>query len=94
MFLAGSPLDPIPPGTLPGNLGSAVDTIIGWTLTLSLLACVVGGIVGLAMVGIGNTSERPELAARGKRGAMWACLAAAGLGLIWGVITAFYNLGK
>jgi hypothetical protein len=87
------PLAPRPAQSLPGKLGTATDSIIGWSITGALIACALGFIGGWASVGIGNNSERPELAARGKRSVLWSCVSAAGIGMVFAILKAFYGLG-
>ncbi|ATL88790.1 hypothetical protein [Streptomyces malaysiensis] len=91
---SGDPLTPKPPVSLPGSLGSASDTLIGWSLTASLLACLLGFIWGTASLAIGNNTERPDLAARGKRSMLWSLVAAGGIGGVFALVAAFYNLGQ
>ncbi|MES4904599.1 hypothetical protein [Streptomyces sp. NPDC000395] len=88
------PLMPRSPVSLPGKLGNATDTLIGWSLTVALLACLLGFIWGGALVGIGNNTERPDMAARGKRSMLWSCVAAGGIGAVFALVAAFYNLGR
>jgi hypothetical protein len=87
-------VNPIPPAALPGKAGSALNTIIGWSLTVGLLMCVLGGVTGWILVAIGNNTERENLHARGKKGVFWSLIAACGIGLIFGLVNAFYDLGK
>lgn len=88
------PLQPRPAQNLPGKLGAATDTLIGWSITAALIACMLGFILGWALVGVGNNSERPEMAARGKRSVMWSCVAAMGVGMVFALLKAFYGLGS
>lgn len=88
------PLTPKPPVSLPGSLGGATDKLIGWSLTAALIACLLGFIWGGALVGVGNNTERPDMAARGKRSMLWSLVAAGGIGAVFALVTAFYNLGK
>lgn len=88
------PLHPRPAQNLPGGLGTATDTLIGWSITAALIACALGFIGGFAGIAIGNNSERPELAARGKRSVLWSCVAAAGTGMVFAILKAFYGLGS
>lgn len=90
----GNPLSPKPPVSLPGSLGGATDKLIGWSLTAALVACLLGFIWGGALVGIGNNTERPDMAARGKRSLLWSLVAAAGIGAAFALMSAFYNLGQ
>jgi hypothetical protein len=90
----GDPLHPRPAKELPGKLGSAADTLIGWSITIALIACALGFVMGFALVGVGNNSERPEMAARGKRSVLWSCVAAAGVGTTFAILKAFYGLGS
>lgn len=91
---SSDPLQPRPAQNLPGKLGAATDTLIGWSITAALVACVLGFILGWALVGVGNNSERPEMAARGKRSVMWSCVAAMGVGMVFALLKAFYGLGS
>jgi hypothetical protein len=88
------PLAPRPAKELPGKLGTATDSLIGWSITAALIACTLGFILGWALVGIGNNSERPDMAARGKRSVMWSCVAAMGVGMVFALLKAFYGLGS
>lgn len=88
------PLVPRPAKELPGKLGTATDSLIGWSITAALIACTLGFILGWALVGIGNNSERPDMAARGKRSVMWSCVAAMGVGMVFALLKAFYGLGS
>jgi hypothetical protein len=88
------PLVTRPAKELPGKLGAATDSLIGWSITAALVACMLGFIMGWALVGIGNNSERPDMAARGKRSVMWSCVAAMGVGMVFALLKAFYGLGS
>ncbi|MFC5724868.1 hypothetical protein ACFP1Z_32445 [Streptomyces gamaensis] len=90
----GDPLTPKTPKTLPGNLGTSTDTLIGWSLTGALIACLLGFIAGCALIGVGHNTERPDMAARGKRSVLWSLVAAAGIGAVFGLVKAFFNLGQ
>ncbi|MFC9223133.1 hypothetical protein ACFT8W_20810 [Streptomyces hygroscopicus] len=88
------PLTPKPPVSLPGSLGAASDRLIGWSLTAALVACMLGFIWGSALVGVGNNTERPDMAARGKRSMLWSLVAAGAIGGVFALVAAFYNLGQ
>ena len=88
--------DPIPPhqpsgAGLPGS--AAVDQIISWTMYGALICLVLGLVAGFAMVGVGNISERPHVAARGKTAIVWCLLGAVGVGLAIPLVNTFFALG-
>ncbi|GHG50220.1 hypothetical protein [Streptomyces griseocarneus] len=90
----GDPLTPKKPKDLPGNLGTSTDTLIGWSLTGALIAAVLGFLFGCALLAVGYNSERPDMAARGKKSILWSLIAAAGVGTVFGMVKAFFNLGQ
>ncbi|GAA0464548.1 hypothetical protein ACFQ2B_40500 [Streptomyces stramineus] len=90
----GDPLSPKQPKNLPGNIGTSTDNLIGWSLTGALIACLLGFIFGCALIGVGHNTERPDMAARGKRSVLWSLVAAAGVGTVFGLVKAFYNIGQ
>ncbi|MEV8476180.1 hypothetical protein [Streptomyces sp. NPDC051173] len=92
--LADDPLSPKQPKNLPGNIGTSTDNLIGWSLTGALIACLLGFILGCALIGVGHNTERPDMAARGKRSVLWSLVAAAGVGTVFGLVKAFYNIGQ
>ena len=94
-FLADKdPVTKVPPKELPGHLGNATDTLIGWTITGALIACVLGFLGGGALLGMGQLTERPDAAARGKRAMTWACISAALVGAVWALVNSFYNIAQ
>ena len=94
--LAGAAADPIAPHTpngtgLPGS--AAIDQIISWTMWGALIALALGVITGFAMVGVGNISERPHVAARGKSSVVWCLIGAVGVGVAIPLVNKFFALG-
>jgi len=90
------PVDPIPPhrpsgAGLPG--AAAIDQIISWTMYGALIALTLGLITGFAMVGLGNISERPHVATRGKTAVVWCLVGAIGVGVAIPLVNAFFALG-
>jgi hypothetical protein len=88
--------DPIPPyqpsgAGLPGS--AAIDQIISWTMYGALIALTLGLITGFAMVGIGNISERPHVATRGKTAIVWCLVGAVGVGVAIPLVNKFFALG-
>ncbi len=59
---------------LPGI--TQADKIVGALLTYGLIFCVVGMVVSAIAIAIGNHSQRPELAGRGKTGVISSASAA------------------
>jgi hypothetical protein len=49
---------------LPG--GAAIDTLLNWAMYLALTCCVVAAIGAGAAIALGNLSQRPIWAERGK----------------------------
>lgn len=88
--------DPIAPhrpsgAGLPGS--AAVDQILSWTMYGALIALALGLVTGFAMVGVGNISERPHVAARGKSAIVWCLVGAVGVGVAIPLVNTFFALG-
>jgi len=88
--------DPISPhqpsgAGLPGS--AAIDQIISWTMYGALISLVLGLVIGFAMVGIGNISERPHVATRGKTAIIWCLVGAVGVGVAVPLVNKFFALG-
>ncbi|MGK5639593.1 hypothetical protein ACSNOK_14975 [Streptomyces sp. URMC 126] len=93
-FLAdGDPLTPRKPKNLPGKVGSSTDTLIGWSLAGALIACLLDFILVAALIGVRHNTERPEMAARGKRSVLWFLAAVALIGCAFGLVKALYSMG-
>jgi hypothetical protein len=69
------PLDSIPPvspskASLPG--GGAIDTIIGWSLYLTLASCVLAAVISGGAMALGSISRNPSMGERGKSTLIWS----------------------
>ena len=89
-------VDPVPPHTpdgsgLPGS--AAIDQIISWTMYGGLVLLSLGVMCGFVMVGIGNISERPHVATRGKTAIVWCLIGAVGIGVAIPLVNKFFSLG-
>jgi hypothetical protein len=86
--------DPVPGVTpeLPAELSGPISTILNWTAGLGLAAAVMGGLLGWALVAVGQNSERAALAARGKRGILWSLIGAGGIGATSALVLLFFNM--
>ncbi len=62
---------PDPSPTAPPGSG-VVTTLLGWVMWLMLAGCVAGFITGAGMTAVGNLSERPHVAVRGKASMLWS----------------------
>jgi hypothetical protein len=87
--------DPVPLHTpsgagLPG--ASAIDQIVSWTMYGALVLLSLGVISGFVMVGVGNISERPHVAGRGKAAVVWCLVGAVGVGLAIPLVNTFFSL--
>ncbi|MFD8706841.1 hypothetical protein ACFV1W_30275 [Kitasatospora sp. NPDC059648] len=78
--------------TLPDSVKSPTQTILGWTAGAGLALAVLGGLVGWALVGIGSSTERAALAARGKQAVVASLFAGVGIGVTAGLIFAAYKM--
>lgn len=59
----------------------------------ALISLVLGLVIGFAMVGIGNISERPHVATRGKTAIIWCLVGAVGVGVAVPLVNKFFALG-
>ena len=87
--------DPVAPHSpsgagLPG--GAAIDQIISWTMYGGLVLLSLGVITGFVMVGVGNISERPHVASRGKTAVVWCLVGAVGVGVAIPLVNRFFSL--
>jgi hypothetical protein len=87
--------DVVPPVTpdstgLPG--APAIHTLMGWAMSLSLAACVLGAIGSGAAIGIGHLSARPHMAERGKVGLVAAIIGAVVTGSAVHLVNTGYGL--
>jgi hypothetical protein len=89
-------VDPVPPHApdgsgLPGS--AAIDQIISWTMYGGLVLLSLGVMCGFVMVGIGNISERPHVATRGKTAILYCLIGAVGIGVAIPLVNKFFSLG-
>ncbi|MFB7126435.1 hypothetical protein [Kitasatospora sp. NPDC056273] len=69
-----------------GEVGSALTTIVNWTMGICL-ALVVGALCACAaMDSFGSISDKPDVSARGKAGMPKCFRAAVVIGLAWPIV--------
>ncbi|MGQ0846803.1 MAG: DUF6112 family protein [Sporichthyaceae bacterium] len=87
--------DVVPP-VAPNSAGmpgaAAIQTIMGWSMSLALAACVLGAIGSGAAIGIGHLSSRPHMAERGKVGLIAAIVGAVVAGSAVRLVNTGYGL--
>ncbi len=81
---------PILPG---GQVGSSVTTIINWSMGGALIAIALGILFCLALSAFGSATSRPDVASRGKAGVPIGLVCAAGVGVLWPLVSLFSGLG-
>ncbi|MER6684562.1 hypothetical protein [Streptomyces olivaceoviridis] len=79
---------------LPSNLRGITGTVLGWATGIGISLAVLGQILGWTMVGIGHTTERAQLASRGKSSAVWSLVGGMGLAVASSLVMLFYNAAK
>jgi len=68
--LAGGPVDnPGPSSPISGN---GVDLLIGYAKWGALVACAASALVSGGLMAVGQLSNRPDHADRGKRALLWS----------------------
>lgn len=77
---------------LPQNLTPVAKQILAWTAGGGLVLAVLGALVGWALSGIGEYSERSGLAARGKRGIVVCLFVGVGISVTSGLVWTFYSI--
>ncbi|MGW6867124.1 hypothetical protein [Streptomyces sp. NPDC054901] len=93
-ILAADPPVPEYTPTLPGPLGKASSTILGWAAGTGLALATLGGLAGWGCVAIGHNTERAGLAARGKQAIIWSLVSGGGIGVTAALVMAFYDMTK
>jgi hypothetical protein len=79
---------------LPENLKGLTGQILGWATGIGIALAVLGQILGWSMVGIGHSTERAQLATRGKSSAIWSLVGGMGLAVASSLVMLFYNAAK
>lgn len=94
-YLADDPLQPVTPGTenMPGNV-DIWHNLESWVLWIVLSMCLIGFMMGAGMVGIGNITQRPHMAERGKVTMWWCGIGAVLAGMSVAIINGAFNAGK
>ena len=93
LMAADGPVPDFTP-TLPKNLQGITGQILGWAAGIGVSMAVLGQLLGWTMVAIGYTSERPNLASRGKQSVVWSLVGGMGLACSSGLVMLFYNAAK
>ncbi|MFF0430362.1 hypothetical protein ACFYUJ_39120 [Streptomyces sp. NPDC004520] len=89
--LANGPIPGYSP-SLPAPLVGLSSTVLGWTAGLGLAASLLGLLMSLGLVGLGESTDRDGMAVRGKKGVKWSLIAAAGFGCAAALLTAVYSM--
>ncbi|MEU3558482.1 hypothetical protein [Kitasatospora sp. NPDC006786] len=69
-----------------GEVGSALTTIVNWTMGICLVLVVAALCACAAMDSFGSMSDRPEISARGKAGMPKCFRGAVIIGLAWPIV--------
>lgn len=95
VYLADDPLKPVTPSTdnMPGG-ASIWGQFESWALWITLSLCLIGFFIGAGMVGIGNITQRPHMAERGKVTMWWCGIGAALAGMGVAIINGAFNAGN
>jgi hypothetical protein len=80
------------PTAPPGS--EVVTTLLGWVMWLMLTACVAGFITGAGMTAVGNLSERPHVAVRGKSSMLWSVAGAVLIAIGYLVVSTAYRSSR
>jgi hypothetical protein len=70
VLLAGGPVDN--PGPASPVSGNGVDLLLGYAKWGALVACAASALVSGGLMAIGQLSNRPDHADRGKRALLWS----------------------
>ncbi|WP_026058011.1 hypothetical protein [Streptomyces sp. SS] len=89
--LADGPIPGYTP-SLPAPLVSLSSTVLGWTAGIGLGLCVLGLLMSLGCIGVGEWTERDGLAVRGKKGVKWSLISAAGFGCGSALLATVYSM--
>ena len=68
--LAAGPVDN--PGPSSPVTGGGIDLLLGYAKWGSLVACAVSALISGGMMAVGQLSNRPEHADKGKRALLWS----------------------
>jgi hypothetical protein len=79
---------------LPESLKGITGKVLGWATGIGIALAVLGQILGWSMVGIGHSTERAQLATRGKSSAIWSLVGGMGLAVASSLVMLFYNAAK
>lgn len=79
---------------LPAGLKGITGQVIGWAVGIGVALAVLGQVLGWSMIGIGHSTERSSLAARGKQSVIWSLIAVMGLAIAGGLVWLFYSAAK
>lgn len=84
---------PDPDPTAPPGSG-VVTTLLGWVMWLMLAGCVGAFIAGAGMAAVGNLSERPHVAVRGKSSMLWSVAGAVLIALGYLVVSTAFQTSR
>jgi hypothetical protein len=79
---------------LPDSLKGITGQVLGWATGIGIALAVLGQILGWSMVAIGHSTERSQMASRGKASAVWSLVGGMGLAVASSLVMLFYNAAK
>ncbi len=64
------------PAAPTGNASTSINNLLGYAIWGSLIACGATALISGGMIAMGNLSQRPEMAERGKKALIFSVLGA------------------
>lgn len=90
--LAAGPVDN--PGPSSPVSGAGVDLLLGYAKWGALIACAVSALVSGGMMAVGQLSNRPDHADKGKRALLWSLGGAAVVALAIPTLNTVFSTAK
>ncbi|WP_031102529.1 hypothetical protein [Streptomyces sp. NRRL S-146] len=79
---------------LPDALKGITGQVLAWAAGIGVALAVLGQVLGWSMIGIGHSTERSNLATRGKQSVIWSLVGGMGLAVASSLVMLFYNAAK
>ena len=79
---------------LPDALKGITGQVLAWAAGIGIALAVLGQVLGWSMIGIGHSTERSNLATRGKQSVIWSLVGGMGLAVASSLVMLFYNAAK
>ncbi|MET9934462.1 MULTISPECIES: hypothetical protein [unclassified Streptomyces] len=79
---------------LPDALKGITGKVLAWAAGIGIALAVLGQVLGWSMIGIGHSTERSNLASRGKQSVIWSLVGGMGLAVASSLVMLFYNAAK